>query len=575
MKRLPAAHPFAFAAAGTAAALWLLELTNDAARGGSALAPLAVLLLVASHAGLVRTPPPPEEPRDPRWWERLATSAAVAGAAAWALHAMAEGVRAWAVDPRGAAQLGVAAQSVVRLGQGNSPYGVEFAMHGWTSSSFIPPGVLLPFWSVRVLGEDLRVATVGSAALALAFLLMALWRGRGGAGLWAVAASLAAVFALDSFAGFQSYGAAAPLWPALAVFGLALAERSHLLAGLALGALAACSIGWLVLLPLGVLLLVRLGGAPAWPAVLAALLVPAVVYGAQGDRLGDFLADATAAAFYRADPKSIGEVLPHRWPSLMGMLVGMKMAPALLLWLPAALWVVARGIARAEDGRAAVRLFAAAAGLVLLCGPSVYAFHWFGHAMLLAGLWAADSLDTVNDPAAPSAGPAALAAALAAAAAAPAALVLARPLPDALDETRLLAPDRWLGAGWHGTEGAQTWSAEPIAAVHFPMNRPSPGTLEISLGQTGGEYAPFNPVTISLNGEPLGRWVPTPGTFETIKVPVPGAAVFVRGWNTLEFRAARTRSPKSLGTGSDARMLGVAWRGLRWVPSEPPPEAAP
>lgn len=122
----------------------------------------------------------------------------------------------------------------------------------------------------------------------------------------------------------------------------------------------------------------------------------------------------------------------------------------------------------------------------------------------------------------------------------------------------------WAWTMWHGPEaaadGAYRWSQGDSSRVEFAAGpalaaRPDP-VLELRLGALGRQ-----PVTVALNGQPLGGFTLDGFAARTVRLPVPTGLLRSGPGNALAFAVPGATSP---GDG-DPRRLGVRLVGLRFA----------
>lgn len=568
------------AALATAGVLLAAIHTEQYNPAGSPLAPVLLVLLVAVHVPLLRVA---------RRW-RVAehpVRAWGAGLAAAVVLAVAAGVFLWrnqadvytvAVNPLGSSQLGLAVQAAARMETASPLYAREYPRGGYEDLLPLLPGGVMPFAMARVAGFDWRYATLLSVALMAGLLAAA-------GGLFAFARSYrhrgedpwVAMLALVAAGGawllvpqvwpFVHWGHAGPQWMWLAAVGFALAARWWSLAALSAGMLAALSPGWWLMLPGTAVLLWRERPGRRFTALAALLVAPLfLTLGAWRHEFFPMLRAVVGSAFRAGAALEPEQTWRHLTLHGMGDLPGLRIAVYAVGVV--AVGMLAREIARRGTRRERYRLYALTSFVICLCGPVAYFFHWIGHGVLLAAMCPAALLaDNEEEP------PRAAASLLGGATV----VVLAGLMIFQLNTRLVLVPTGaelirmqpttpdHLVDGFNVPSADHAWGATRRMVLGLPMRHPGPGTITIDLGTLDAEFAPFNPVVVSVNGRPRALWRDYPGAFSRVVVPVrPGD--LVNGHNIIELTTNYARTPRSLNIPGDNRVVSVAYKGLVYTP---------
>lgn len=583
LRRNPTPHvpPLATSILLTLAAALVLDFTATGRNGGSPLAVVATVVLLGGHVwalGLRRWLPAPRFV--------IGRAGILAGACLVALLALetlsnqAVAVAMIPIRAREAAQLGTVVLAAERLHEGSPVYRDLIPMEGYEARASAMPGLLAAYLVPRNAGADWRFASlmgqVLAAALAIGVMISLLRMPRPGMALASVAAGFAGLFLLPSAASAIFWDTHPPVWAAIAAFGAGIVWGVPILAGIAAGALAAMSMGWLLLLPAAFALLWSRDGSRALPGILAGGVLAATSLMVARPEFASFLSGVIGVPALMADPRQAADLEPWLSPTLTGALVTFKLAPPILVW--AGLWAMRSAwvIARETDSARGLERFALAAFLVMICGPATTRYDLLSMALLGAGLLAAQLVQLSRGAEGPPPRPFAPALAAAAASvllAAPVLWRLAKPHPLALDRGAQSSQPHSLNllSGWHEPPQAdRTWSKSTHAEVAFAASRHAPATIVVDLAVPGGELTPYNPVRIRLNQRRVGEWIAPPGTRFQAIIPVRDPDLFVKGPNVLSFDTDWVRSERELGTGPDLQPRGIAFFGLQMQPTKPP-----
>lgn len=547
--------------------LFALDATHDAAAGGSFLAVAVAVLLVLAHGGLLRRGDEDASPFSMKFFAPVVAVALLAAMASGFL--LASTLYEEPFLPKRAAPLGGTLLLAERVGDGIAPYRTVVPMAGFEADPAAAPGMVLALFSLQSWGLDPRWVTIlgflmaQGALLAVAFL--AQWRGASRERVLApLVLSLVLSFSPRLLELAQS--AQHPLhWLFIVLFALSLGVRWVLPAALSLGLLATMSPGWLVLLPLGGMILWK---QHRWrcvvPLCLAAGLL-LVFFGLFYPDTFELWQGMVGSAFVDGSPWR--DSPPNLWvrPTLAAPL---QWANALALGSVLAVTAVGFGtwrIARGASPKELPVILALCAGAVIAFVPGTFAMQWMGHGLLLA------LLSAMPDPTAEDAVPPkawGVLPLLLLLVSMPAAMrVWGGPI-ESLDraEGMFQAHTAGLRGEWNTASHDHLWGAGRTLDVTFPMALREPGTLLTRVGFLGGDFTPYNETRVLLNGRLLGRIRLLPGAVEPVAIPVADGMLLRRGMNTLTFECAWTRSPQSLGLGDDARDLSMIYYGLQWVP---------
>jgi hypothetical protein len=551
--------PLLRAAIATVLGAVALDTTARAGLGGSPWGVPVALLLAAAHVPLLRAGDAAAAPVPERRAPAVVLAALVALAAA--AHAMGRALLEGAVSPHRDSFLSVMLQSAERIRSGADAYGGGFALDGYSAMNPAGPLLTLLYAGVREAGWDLRAASVVAVALvAAAGALWAVRRGpvEGAATLGAIAT----VAVLPGFRSYLEYGEAVPVWALVAALPVALSARSPWFGAIAAGALAAASPGWLLLLPVVCAWLWRRDGRAALPALAAAALIPAIMYGTQHGHLFAMWRGIFSERFAEVTPAYAESRQPWAQGSLAPLAMAVNAGAPFAVWCVAAVLLLARRITRAATSMEATACLAAAAGVVVLGAPVAGLPQYAAHAILLAGLYA------LERPAAASAAWRWLAVpATAAVVLVPAQRAFAEgadhPIPAA--RTRTWWPPAALAHGWEAPVDHVAWGTGTRMELAFAAPHAAAGTLDLLVGTPPGPFTPFNPVSVRVNGRLMGVYVIMPGETRALRIPLPEGTL-VRGGNTVTLEAEWARTPASLGIGEGTAPRSISISGIRFMP---------
>ena len=124
------------------------------------------------------------------------------------------------------------------------------------------------------------------------------------------------------------------------------------------------------------------------------------------------------------------------------------------------------------------------------------------------------------------------------------------------------AADEYLWYGWSGREPSARWTDRGSAAIVFSLDAVRTSVLRL-------EMAPFvappqlasQTVRIKINGRPLASLALSNPQQGEYSFELPGD--LLRKDNVLSFELPNAQSPKSIGVGEDARLLGVSVRSMQ------------
>lgn len=117
--------------------------------------------------------------------------------------------------------------------------------------------------------------------------------------------------------------------------------------------------------------------------------------------------------------------------------------------------------------------------------------------------------------------------------------------------------ERYRLSGWSKTEKEYTWSEGKSAQLGLPISS-SPGalTLLVKMGALVSHPAvPYQKVEVFANGQKIAGWeVADTADFSAL---IPAEITKKESILNIEFRVPNATSPKALGLGDDARILGI------------------
>ncbi len=596
----PAAEPprtgwavrLAAAACGTAAGVWLLCLTEEFTPAGSPVGWLALLLILSSHlmllpavASRIRsavTPPGSSgrllEKVPLRVTLALALILVLAGSATLTYRHHAQ-IAERPLLPEASAQLGLLTQVSARLERGLPLFTPPYRVGDWSQRNAFP-GLLAAVYTLpRQAGYEWRYASLAAIVLLGGLVVAALAhaaaggipRGRHVLLLLGAAAASGSWLIHGRFLDFLHWGHAAPLWPLVFLFGWALGAGWAIVAAASAGLLAAMNPGWLLLLPLAGLALWREARGREHLFLLMLVLPPLLSYGYTRGEWEAMWTGMTGTLF-QAGAEQYSGATAWRFPTIHGLTDLLALRIGLYGIALAGLVLLGRRMLSSNTGRERPILFCAAAALVVAFAPAAYFFHWAAHALLLAGT----ALGLAAPRSAGDSGSALppLPRSVFAGAAAAALLLgigsihLVAGFPGALNRPESGHRQdhfQYLLAGFNIPSEDHVWGSKPRMATAFVLDRPTGGILEISLAAPGGEFTPFNPALIRVNGLPVGLFRERPGRSGYAIVPLRPGEVHA-GVNIVEIEAAWARSPRSLNLADDERDISLMYRGLRFLP---------
>lgn len=572
----PLADRLALAALGTAAAVWLLCLTEEFAPQGSAVGWLAMLLIVAAHLPLLagRTPRLPLAlPAVPSRGLQALALLFVLLAAGTLAHRHHSQIAGRPVYPEASAQMGLLTQVTARLDARQPIYTPHYRTGAWSQRNAFPPLLATVYTLQGATGLEWRYAPLAAVVLLAGLLAAALAAlpvaGRADGRTWLLLGGTALAASSWLFPGrfldFLHWGHAAVLWPLLFLLGWSLGRGWWLPAAGAAGLLGGMNAGWLLLLPLVGVVVWKAEKPAHRPALLALLLLPPLLsYGLARAEWEEMWSGITGTLF-GTGLAQVAEGSSSRFPTLHGLTdpfalrVGIYgLAVGLLGWM-------AMAASRAKNGRERLLLLAAGAALVIAAAPASFYFHWAAHALLLAGLalgLAGERHHTARRRSLLLGGGAAVSLFLLVS------IRLYAGFPDALNRPETAHRQdhfQHLLAGFNIPSQDHVWGRDPRMVTAFLLDRAVDGILEIDLATPGGEFTPFNPALIRVNGRPVGLYRELPGRSSFARVPLRAGEVHA-GMNLVEIEARWARTPRSLGLADDERDVSLMYRGLRFIP---------
>ena len=120
--------------------------------------------------------------------------------------------------------------------------------------------------------------------------------------------------------------------------------------------------------------------------------------------------------------------------------------------------------------------------------------------------------------------------------------------------------ERFRVSGWNATEKDATWTSGETAKLLFPIARSDqPLSLQMRLASLSGVLQTANasaqPVEVFVNGQKVADWNVSAAADFAARIPV--ELVRDGGHLAIDLKTLKAASPKSLGIGEDARVLGV------------------
>lgn len=568
--------PFLLVIFATVAAIVSLEALASPSTGGSTYALPIIVALTLIHAvalGKKRECACWAGPAARKWG--FAIAGVVLLLCAETLVRQTIAISANPVSIRGGAQLSTLIQTFERMLAGGPVYDAPILMAGYETFPSAMPGLTLPFLGARAASLDWRAATLASealaAALAIAAILALTLRGAPITIVAGTALGLGGFLLAPKLEGFPAWGIVAPLWPLIAGLGIALAFRKAWPAALLAGVLASMSIGWLILFPVICAVMWRLERDRAILPIVFGAAIPAIALLTFRDEMFTMFSGMLGVPFLRADPQSAGEIEPWLFPTLSGAATAMKMGPPLFAWVLLFIGYSAKKIISEPSAERALDRFALAAFIVVACGPATFSFDYYSHVILLGGLFAARWMHASTAPDTDSR----TTYILPWLASATAFVLLLAPVSYKIRKGNALALDRREGRAQPAVEMRMSGWLEPdsdgrvmsdgnFAEIAFHLRRARPCVIEVDLEVPGGEYTPYNPITVRLNGREIGEWIALPGQRFACRIEVADSAALIRGMNVISIEAAWARSMKSLGIWNDARPTAFRYGGLKY-----------
>jgi hypothetical protein len=436
------------------------------------------------------------------------------------------------------------------------------------------PGLTIPFLAIRAQSLDWRIATLAAEALAAALAIGALialtLRGAPISVVAGVALGLGGFLLAPKLEGFAQWGITAPLWPLIGGLGIALAYRKGWIAAVLAGLLASMSVGWMILYPVIAAVLWRDQKERALLPIVVGAAIPIIAILTFRYEMFTMFTHVLGVPFLRADPQAAGEIEPWLFPTLSGAATAMKMGPPLFAWVLLFVGYSAKRIVSEPLAERAIDRLALVGFVVVACGPATFSFDYYSHVILLGGLLSARWMWGANPEtnASPrsvilpwAAGLAALVLLLA-----PVSYKIRKGNALALDrrETREQPAVELRMSGWLEPDAdGRVMSDGKYAEVSFFLRRVKPCVIEVDLEVPGGEYTPYNPITVRLNGRDCGEWIALPGQRFTCRIVADEPAMLIRGANVISIEASWARSMKSLGIWNDARPTAFRYGGLK------------
>lgn len=571
----------------TGVGLVLIALFEEYNPGGSALAWLLLLFIVLGHLPLFtrRLPALADKIHHLQWRfspGRLTGVVLVILLFAsltltWRQH---QQIFTNPVDPMETAHIGLMLQASSRWAAGETPlyHHVYPRTEGGARNRF-PTALKLPYLTARAWGLEWRFANLAATILFGGLLVFAAtWMGLRGRSDQSRAALLALVIGVawlltDPVVGMMHWGYWAVMWPLVLALGLSLSAGWWVAVALLAGALAAMTPGWVLLLPvIGVILWRESPGR--FPALLVMmLLLPLVSYGvsrAEGEAffqgvLGSFFNEGAA----QTKAGSWRYPTLHAWGDLLAMRHAFYLLALVLLV------ALGRETVRATTSRRRAELLAAASFVVIGFGPATYQYHWYAQCALLVGLlplYICGGDEASDERPAPGSlnvpgmlGGATVAACVALC------LVLTLNVRTALNQVPdgRQAHTQNLVSGFNIPSADHVWGRRPYMVTGFYLDRPVGGFLEIELESLQGDFIPYNPAVIRVNGFQKAYFMAPPGSRRVARLALSPADVHV-GFNVVEIRANWARSPRSYNLHDDNRPLSLRYSGLSFRPAGHP-----
>ncbi len=584
--RFPAPPALTGAALASAVSVFLIVYTESYDPGGSALAPLFVVMLIAAHLPLARSA------GVAKWLSgsiRFSPKAVVVFAgllivAATALYVFfgQQGIFTQAVRGRGSAQLGMVTQVVAHIETGQPVYSERYERDGFTEANGFPMGLILPYATARAWGFDWRYASLASimflGALLVAGIVVINKSGAGDSvkkiAILATSLTGCAWLFIPEFWPYINWGHTIPLWPVIAWLGLSIAARWHVLTALLAGILAAMNPGWILMLPVLAVFLWRETGQKFLPIGIVMLAMPLLAYGAHREYFFEMMEGILGNTFLAGDDHD--KLNAWRYMTLNGVGDFLNMRYGIYILGLVSLVLICIQIARRESLSDRIQLVALAAFVIVICGPQAYFFHWAAHCVFLASLipavvLAGDPVYTQKSKKIFQWSPIGWGSAAAAACLVILYIQFQQGFPDTLKTNgvaRQEAPEKLLG-GFNVPSADHAWGKDTAMEVGFTLEQVKGGFLELELGTLGGDFTPYNPIWIRVNGHQKGMFRAPPGDSKFVRIPLKPGDVHV-GYNVLELQTRWARTPRSVNVADDHRTVSVRYGGMAYIPTITP-----
>lgn len=559
-----------------AVAIFILVFTESYVPGGSGLALLVLGFLAFHHLKLLTTLPVDNpgcgEVKRPGFFLGIVVILILVTCAQFLYNGQKE-VFEKGVSPYGNVHLGAITQVVSRFEQGDALYTAPIQRDGYQDRNGIPVGLAVPYAIARSWGWDWRYAPLVSIALLGGLLsvsggLVLLRSGNGDVAFktfFVIFLGGAAWLILPAVRPYLHWGQTIVLWPLIAGLGVCLCKRWALMAAVLAGWLAAMNPGWLILGPVVLAFLwkedsKRFGGLVAlW------IVWPLISYG-MGRESWMMMGEGILGNLFLEGNKLREAGLAWRYTSLHGIgdVIFLNLRYPLYLFALLALSILTYRIVKENSRVRRFQLLAFSSFLLLVCGPVCFTHHWMAHGIFLAVLipgsweWEKEKAPTILwiKPPVLGGGVAVLLLLFLAGA------YMGIPASFGSSEVgyRQKADQHLLTGFWVG-DSSHTWGRSRYLAVGFPLKAPQAAVMELDLGVLGGEFTPFNPVEVWVNGRPKGLFRILPGDYRFARVPLEKGDLH-RGMNTVQFQTAWSRVPNSLHANNDLRTLSLCYKGF-------------
>jgi hypothetical protein len=573
----PSAPPIILAALATALAVVVLVLTEAYDPAGSAYAPVVLAILVAGHLPLLAGRDRPVPIRFPGARRAVTIAGVVALILVGGLFLL-RGQReiyTTPVSPYANAQLGLMIKASERLDQ-QKPLYTELIDRGeFTQANSFPVGMIIPFTLAHKYGFEWRYASLAGVLLTLSLLagglaLMATDRRNLpdvslNAGVAAVVLCAAMPLLLPQVLPLLNWMPGFPLWAMMAALGLSLSCRQTLLAALFAGILAAMNPGWLLMLPLVAAHLWRQDKERFLVTLILMGLAPLLAYGAFRAQW-DIMTESIVGSLF-AEARSLEVEDAWRFASVTGVGDLFNLRPAIYVVGLALVGMLTWETSRRGRFSERLQLLALGGFVVIACGPLAYSFHWLAHGIWVAGLVPGVMTNGI------AVDPKARRVLVLSSAGAAAVLMVAfaiqffTRLPDtsARMADHLQPPTENLLGGFNVPSADHAWGRDTDMAIGLVLKRPQAGFLELDLATLGGDFTPYNPIVISVNGAPRGLYLERPGASSYARIPLRQSDLH-RGFNIIELHARWARTIRSYNVADDPRTVTIIYEGLRFVP---------